>query len=351
MIKKIIKRVISSPSILASSPSVLALFARWRFLSATYYILLSRSFGREQQAVIYGRLEYLEGLGARINRYLLRRNIHRLEKGLLMRPRREIFALGYILETVECYEKIITSRESDSSIEYELQWAHDVLEKYFSVVSSHQTIDEARRKFLGLDKPGTDGAEHVPYKRDLSTPSPVSYEALLKLARRRKSVRWYLPKPVPRELIDKAVSIAALSPSACNRQPFQFYIFDEVELVQKVAEMPMGTQGFSHNIPVVVAVVGRLRAYFSERDRHLIYIDGALAAMSFMYALETLGLASCPINWPDMEHRERKMAKLLGLELDERVIMLISLGYPDPEGMVAYSQKKALGEILSYNLS
>ena len=120
-------------------------------------------------------------------------------------------------------------------------------------------------------------------------------------------------------------------------------------MVKKVSEIPMGTKGYAHNIPVIAVIVGRQRAYFSERDRHLIYIDGSLAAMAFMFALETQGIASCPINWPDIEERERKMAKLLGLAPDERPIMLVAIGYPDPEGAVAYSQKKPLEEARFYN--
>ncbi|MEQ9551480.1 MAG: nitroreductase family protein [Coleofasciculus sp. G3-WIS-01] len=330
--------------------STLRIAVKSRGLSSLYYTVLSGNFSRENQAVIYGKLKYIADLGSNLeSQYLLRRNIHRLEKGLIMRPRRDVFALDYIEETVKCYKKSILEKGQDSVDKSELQWAHDVLEQYFNVIGSHPTIDNAKYQFSELNQPRQNERLSIPYKRDTSQPSPVSYEDLLKLAYRRRSVRWYLQKPVPRELIDKAVSVAALSPSACNRQPFELRIFDEPELVKRVASTPMGTKGFSHNFPAIVVVVGKLRAYFSERDRHVIYIDGALASMSFMYALETLGLSSCPINWPDIEEREQKMARLLGLEPDERVIMLISVGYPDPDGLIPYSQKKELDLLRRYN--
>jgi len=62
--------------------------------------------------------------------------------------------------------------------------------------------------------------------------------------------------------------------------------------------------------------------------------------MAFMYALETLGLSSCPINWPDVQPQERMMAQELGLAPDERVIMLISYGWPGPTGLVPFSSKR-----------
>jgi nitroreductase len=111
----------------------------------------------------------------------------------------------------------------------------------------------------------------------------------------------------------------------------------------------MGTKGYAHNIQTFIVVVGNLDAYFDERDRHLIYIDGSLANMSFMLALETLGLGSCPINWPEIESREKLMEDFLKLNPWERPIMCIGVGYPDPEGKVAFSKKRDLSKIRSYN--
>ncbi|MEB3342554.1 nitroreductase family protein [Okeania sp.] len=330
--------------------NTLSLFVKSKFLSSLHYVLLSNKFGREHQGVIYGQLKYDEDLKSSLeSQYLLRRNIHRLEKGIIMKNRRDVFALDYIEETVKCYEYAVVNNKQEISQSDELQWARDVLSNYFDIVSSHPVIDKVKTTFLALNTKSKDEKKRIPYKRELTNPPPVSYENLLELSHRRRSVRWYLQKTVPRNLIDQAILIAAQSPSACNRQPFEFRIFDEPELVKKVSSIPMGTRGFNHNFPVIVVVVGKLRAYFDERDRHVIYIDGSLASMSFMYALETLGLSSCPINWPDIEESEKKMTSCLNLEPDERVIMLISVGYPDPDGMVPYSQKKELDLLRRYN--
>ncbi|MEM6350533.1 MAG: nitroreductase family protein [Cyanobacteria bacterium P01_D01_bin.14] len=265
-----------------------------------------------------------------------------------MKPRRHIFAKEYIEETVAVYKEALLANSDKANSNIELKWAHDVLSQYFSVVGAEPKIDKARLSFLSLPSLPK-SPKFVPYIRNLEEPSAVSFEQFLSLSYQRRSVRWYLQKPVPRELLDKAIIAASYAPSACNRQPFEFRVFDDPSLVQRVAEIPMGTKGFSHNFPVIIVVLGMLRAYFDERDRHLIYIDAALASMSLMYAFETLGLSSCPINWPDIEVKEQKISRLLNLKSDERAIMLISVGYPSPEGMVAYSQKKILDEIRRYN--
>lgn len=189
----------------------------------------------------------------------------------------------------------------------------------------------------------------IPYCRDNSSFSKITYEDFYKLNKQRRSVRWFLEKPVARELIDKAILAAIQAPSACNRQPFEFRIIDDKTLLEKVVEIPMGTKGYSHSIQTFIVIVGNLDAYFDERDRHLIYIDASLANMSLMLAFETLGLSSCPINWPDIESREKMMAKFLNLKPYQRPVMCIGVGYPDPEGMVAYSEKRDLNKIRKFN--
>lgn len=326
---------------------ILFFFRSYRLTSSLYYALFSKAFDREHQSVLYGRVEYLKSSNNNLNcSYLVRRNIHRLEKGLIMRPRREIFATNYIEETVAGYRCLLNSKNIDLTDD-ELKWAHDVLNEYFKVVKFEPHIEKVKQEFLGL-KSINEGNKYIPYKRDLSG-NPVSYEQFLKLCWQRRSVRWYLSKKVPRELIDKSITAACLSPSACNRQPFEFRVFDEPEMVQKISDISWGTRGFNHNFPTIVIVIGKLNAYFSERDRHIIYIDASLASMSLMFALETLGLSSCPINWPEIESWDVQISDLINLKPYERVIMLLSIGYPDPEGMVPYSKKKSLDKIRRYS--
>ena len=335
--------------------AVLYIVVKSGFLCSVYYALCSRSFRREHRGVVYGCLKYVkQARNPSGSQYLLRRNIHLLEKGLLMRPRRGVFALDFIQETITCYGRALQLEKTSPELacRTELQWAGDVLTRYFEVSGPHPIIDELRERFRTLQAGLPERAPTaVPHERGPAGLPPVKYEELLDLARRRRSVRWFLQKPVPREMIDRAVAVAALSPSACNLQPFEFRVFDDAELTQKVASIPMGTVGFRHNLPAIVVLIGKLHAWFSEADRHLIYIDASLAAAAFLFGLEAQGLGSCCLNWPDLEPQERRMGKLLGLEPDERVIMLIALGYPDPEGLVTYSQKKTLAELRSFNIT
>lgn len=357
-LKKLVKDILAIKFVrdiyVRSQRTALSVFSKNRVLATEYSILGFMTFNREQYAVLKGRSNYYSNLAKNRNTYVeLRRNIHRLEKGMIMQPRRPVFAKDYIGETLDFYTHAVSQLEAGnrSMDESEMEWAYSVLTKYFSIVDSSDTkVANALKQFEETKKIyKAKQQDKSPFIRSEGAKSNISYDEMLKLSMQRRSVRWFKDKKVPRELIDKAMMVGRQAPTACNRLPYEFRIFDDPELAKKVASIPFGSAGYSHQIPAVAVVVGKLDSYFSPRDRHAIYVDSSLAAMSFMFALETLGLSSSVINWPDFEPLEVKMQKTLGLDVSERVVMLIAFGYPDPNGGIPYSQKKSLEVLRSYN--
>ncbi|MEX0828043.1 MAG: nitroreductase family protein, partial [Haliea sp.] len=310
-------------------------------LSSFYYLFFSRRFDREHLAVLRGRLSYEDSL-REIGQSspLLRRNIHRLEKGLIMQPRRPLFAEAFILETVRCYQ---AAREKPGFLEGELQWAQDVIGEYFTTVGPSPIIDAARAEYeSGIPEAVVQTFDAVPPFKPYPVSSlpdiKITFVELKKLFTRRRSTRWYQNKPVPDELIQKTIEAASLAPSACNRQPFHFVVANGRNAARKIADCAGGTTGFAQQLPAVIVVVGDLAAYPFERDRHLIYIDASLASMQLMLAAETLGLATCPINWPDVDSAESRLHKILSFASHQRVIMLIAIGFAELTGGIPYSQ-------------
>ena len=85
---------------------VLEIFGSSRILTHLWYFVSFITFNREQAAVLRGRRDYYRNKHRdRVTHVELRRNVHRLEKGLIMRPRRDVFARDYITETIEFYEE------------------------------------------------------------------------------------------------------------------------------------------------------------------------------------------------------------------------------------------------------
>ena len=195
-------------------------FSRHPWLASLYYVVVSRKFGREHKAVLSGRNRYYASLRDPADTsFLLRRNTHRLEKGLIMRPRRDVFALDYIEETVNQYA---VCKELSAVTETELQWVHDVLSDYFACVGSSPAIDKARALFQQCQSEAEAYQSWVPYESDARAPLSTDYEAFFELCRRRRSVRWYDDRAVPRDLLEQAVEAAAQAPSVSNASLFDF---------------------------------------------------------------------------------------------------------------------------------
>ncbi|WP_396903740.1 nitroreductase family protein [Mycolicibacterium phlei] len=318
----------------------------WR---ALWLRAVSTPHGRERRYVKRGIREYKRSVASGTTPYLLRRNVHRIEKGLTMRPVRDTFATDYIRPTVDAFRAGLrtgTLRPGHP----EFNWIYSVLRSYFDVTStsSHRAIVHAREVFRDaartIDVETPDSGPHLA----MPLQPTVKIDDLEALAVGRRSVRWFTSEPVARDLVDRAVAVGAESPTACNRQPYRFEIFDDPVSTAKVAAVPMGTDGYDHQIPGLIVIIGNLAAFFDQRDRHLIYIDSCLAAMGVIYALEAQGVNTCCINWPDLPEREVEMRKLLGLKPYERVVMLIAYGYADPEAMVPYSAKRLIDEIRTF---
>ncbi len=298
------------------------------------------------------RLKYRLGAlqaGTRMNRsgqaddFNLRRNIHRLEKGLSHSSTKAYFAEDYILETINYVEEANHQNPKDETL---LHWSTAVLDKYFQVTTHTPIISEAFKKYLAID-PVNQCPDWFPYNEANRPGLSVTYEDLLQLGQRRRSVRSYLDQPVEYELVEKAMAVAALSPSACNRQPFLYLYYDDENIVQEIVRIPGGAAGFTP--PAVLVLVGRYRAFFNERDAAVPVIDASLSAMSFLFACETLGLSTVCINWPNLPDRDKRLRQLIHLNEDEFVIMLIGIGYADPAGKIPFSAKNQVDALLSCN--
>lgn len=310
--------------------------------------VVSGPLAREGRLVRAGISRY-EGSATRSEAvYQLRRNVHMLEKGLTMRPRRPLFGMDYIEQTVETFVNLRAKSDQPLGRD-EMLWMNSVLADFFDATrpAGDDTLRVLEELFNAAGPVGPEARERGPHHPAL-VPSPVAPVDLLALAQKRRSVRWFDPRPVDREIVDRAMSVAMEGPTACNRQPYRYLVFDDVASVRKVAAVPMGTRGYADQLTGIIVVVGDMSAFFDPRDRHLIYIDGCLASMGLLLGLESEGVGTCVINWPDMPEKEREMRQLLSLAEHEKVIMLIAYGYADPEGLVPFSAKAELSDVRSF---
>lgn len=167
-----------------------------------------------------------------------------------------------------------------------------------------------------------------------------------RLALARRSVRSFSPDQVPYTMIEEAVKLAQLSPSACNRQPCKVYWVDDEEKKKALLALQNGNRGFGHLIPSLAVITSDSGAFFDASERHEPYVDGGLFAMSLMYALLSQGLATCCLNWCVAPANDKALRKLLKLSESESVVMLMAIGFPAPNTDVPRSPRKPLDSVL-----
>ncbi len=116
--------------------------SRTKLLSNIYY-LFNKNFTAEHQAVLKGKTAYYDSLlDINTSCALLRRNTHRLEKGLIMKPRRSVFTERFIQETMDCYVQAMKSTQLAIT---EKKWATDVLDEYFKIIGATLITQRARK--------------------------------------------------------------------------------------------------------------------------------------------------------------------------------------------------------------
>jgi len=117
-----------------------SVLSSFRAFSSLYYFLFSNKMSREAKAVLAGKQTHLKNVlstNSLGSVFQLKRNIHRIEKGLIMRPRRKIFALDYIEETITNFEKLIYQQGIDKGLK---EWSRDVLKEYFNVIEKKRLL-------------------------------------------------------------------------------------------------------------------------------------------------------------------------------------------------------------------
>jgi nitroreductase len=175
---------------------------------------------------------------------------------------------------------------------------------------------------------------------------------LLELLKYRQSDRAYLEKPIEKDKLDRILEAGRLAPSACNAQPWRFIVINDLELKNKIADCTsskvLGMNHFTKQAPVHIAIVEE-RANFTSnagsmiKEKHFPLIDIGIAAEHICLQAATEGIGSCMLGWFD----ELKVKKLLNIPKSKRVLLIITLGYPD--GETREKRRKDIADIVQYN--
>lgn len=158
----------------------------------------------------------------------------------------------------------------------------------------------------------------------------------LEAIRTRRSVRKYLNKEVPKELLETIVDCGRLSATARNEQPWEFIVIVDKDLKKKVAEQTDNGK-FISEAGACIAVVCKDTKYYIE--------DGSAATQNILVSARALGLGSCWVAG-DKKPYCSSILELLNVPKSYRLVSLIAIGYPES---IPSPPKRSLKEVLHWN--
>lgn len=217
------------------------------------------------------------------------------------------------------------------------------------------------------------GSDFVPYvgiryaKAEMLQRSREFYQIMGK----RRSVRDFSDKPVPREVIDNILMTAATAPSGAHKQPWTFCVVTDPALKKRIREaaeqeeyenyhgrmseewledlQPFGTdwqKPFIEIAPYIIVVFKKAYDLVDGSKRKNYYVNESvgIACGFLLAAIHNAGLVSLTHTPSPMNF----LQELLQRPENERAFLLIPVGYPAESVLVPRLERKTKSEVVVY---
>ena len=164
---------------------------------------------------------------------------------------------------------------------------------------------------------------------------------LLELAQSRYSVRGYASEPVSATDMQYILECVRLAPSACNRQPWHFFVCQTEDSLQKVRQCYQ-RDWFNTAPAVVICCIDHEEEWIRPADSHTHgIVDISIAAEHLCLAATERGLGTCWVCNFDVQ----KCIELFNLPANLEPAILIPLGKATTEP--TEKKRKAAEEIVT----
>ncbi len=156
---------------------------------------------------------------------------------------------------------------------------------------------------------------------------------------KRRSVRSFLDKEVDNQIIQSLLEDAMAAPSACNKQPWEFYVVENKEKQDQIKSKIMYSK---FNSPIMIIVGANNEVSLTKDDNDFWIQDCSAAIENILLSAVSFGLGTCWCGLYPIEKRAQRVKEIL--ELPDNIIPLgiIHIGYPDKDiqGRTQYNEEK-----------
>jgi nitroreductase len=190
--------------------------------------------------------------------------------------------------------------------------------------------------------------------------------------KRRRSVRQFSDRPVPREIIENCLRTASTAPNGANLQPWHFVVVSDPEVKKQIHQSAetveqdfykskstkkwvrdlehLGTnehKPFLLSAPYLIVIFAQRHGMGSsgELQKHYYVTESVgIATGMLVTAVHNAGLVS-------LTYTPGKMGflnKILSRPSNEKPYMILVVGYPEEDTLVPDIKKKSLKEIATF---
>lgn len=196
--------------------------------------------------------------------------------------------------------------------------------------------------------------------------------SLLKDILRRRTVRDYSDKQVPKEIIDNCLAVANSAPSGANKQPWHFVVVNNPLIKKKIrvaaeeeelefyssrapqewldALAPLGTDSnkpFLETAPYLIVIFSKSLDILPDGTKLKTYYaveSTGIAAGFLISAIHTTGLV-CLTHTPSPM---KFLNDICGRPQNEKPFLVLVVGYPAENAKVPDIVKRGLNEVTTY---
>ena len=192
---------------------------------------------------------------------------------------------------------------------------------------------------------------------------------------KRRTVRHFSNRPVPKELIESIIAAAGSAPSGANKQPWRFVAIDDPEVKREIRDgaeaeeqlfyeqraperwlgdlHQLGTDAHKPHLEDAPWLIAVFKLMQDEYDNNLsggvYYVNESvgIACGLLLAAAQHAGLATLTHTPSPMQF----LCQILQRPAYERPFLLIPVGWPADDCMVPDITRKPLDEIMAHNRS
>lgn len=161
-----------------------------------------------------------------------------------------------------------------------------------------------------------------------SNNNSVNSKSIMDVIHQRTSIRKYQTRPVTKEQLETLVKAGMAAPSAMNKQPWQFIIVEDKDILQALGK-DIQTSKMVQQAPAAIIVCGDMQKAGEGWLQQYWVQDCSAASQNILLAITDMGLGGV---WTSIYPAPERMKIVCNiLNLPEHIIPLniIPVGYPD----------------------